>query len=141
MCAGFLGRICQASNGYIQVLVDSTTASPGSWTASTIRLVRPWCDETTPDQATAWHKVVRTSKLSARKLEAMATAELCLNNRTIASHSTPCWSHDGIWMVNNFLDCKELKPSSSRSIARLIVGGQDLRGGDPANGEHASTER
>ena len=34
--------------------------------------------------------------------------------------------------------CKELKPSTSRSIACRIVGGQDLRSGDPFGDEHPS---
>ena len=136
--AGFLGRICQVTNLYVQTMVEMTAANPRSWIASTVRLVRPWCGNITPDQTNTWSKLIRTSKTHAQKQEASCMAHLCLRYSSIASHSIPKWRCEGRWAANNFLYCKELKPSTSRSIARLIVGGQDLRGGDPTCDEHPS---
>ena len=65
-------------------------------------------------------------------------ADLCSRNSTIASYFIPEWRCDGQWAANTLLYCREVKASTSRSIARLIVGGQDLRGGDPTCDEHPS---
>jgi hypothetical protein len=129
--ASFLGRVCGDANQYVKAIISSSSLSTSSWISTTVRLCRPWCGETTPDQASSWKKLVRASRREAFKNEASILAQQCLIHHALASHKTPVWSFEGMWAANKFLYNKEMNPSESRSIARLIVGGQDLRGGDP----------
>jgi hypothetical protein len=129
--ASLLGRMCQSRNSYISALVEVTAAPPESWVALAARGIGPWCKGANPNSASAWKAVVSNCRVAINMQETAHLAHLCSVHPGLASYRIVPWSCDGSWRVNAFLHNRDVCPTSCRQIIRLIVGGQDLRGGDP----------
>ena len=64
-----------------------------------------------------------------------------LRQAAIWGHYMPAkWLCDRRWGVNNFLHNKWVDAANARGVARLIVGGQGLRGGDVSRGVGVSVD-
>ena len=78
-----------------------------------------------------WYKSMSQEVMQETWLE-------CLEHERLCNYQPGPWLKDREWRVNCFLHCNDISPAQSRSIARLIVGGQMLRGGDCATFTHAT---
>ena len=129
--AAFLGRVCTIANSYMQAILEASSLQQSSWVALTVLKMQPWCGQATPEDATEWKRIVRSCKRDAQQIESHSLGRQCQLSGALASYSIPRWRCEKLWMVNNFMHNKDVKPRLSRQLSRLLTAGQDLRGGDP----------
>ena len=83
-----------------------------------------------------WHLSINLPtflKLRGAGKIAEGLARQCSHNSALASYVNAPWRCDNRWGVNHFIHNRD-SATMCRNISRLLVGGQDLRGGDPSGG-------
>ena len=132
--ARLLRRIILTDNSYIKVVAETASTIEGSWAQIACEGIRPWCPEVLPSTASGWQGVINAWAKDTRTTDAEETARECSQHHNLANYCQVDWEYAGLWRVNRFLHSNDIPPEQSRLVNRMLVAGQDLRGGDPAGG-------
>ena len=96
--------------------------------------IRAWCGNSSPTNEASWISVLHKFTKQSSAQTASGLARRCQWHHMLASYSMTAWHCEGRWGINHFLHNNDLSTSASRSLNRLLVGGQDFRAGDPRGG-------
>lgn len=114
-------------------LLELSAGIPDSWLLITAAGIRPWCGNISPIDTNAWKNALLAYSKQTLTQCAEGLARQCIHNSALASYVNAPWRCDNRWGVNHFIHNRD-SATMCRNIRRLLVGGQDLRGGDPVGG-------
>eukprot|EP00973_Karenia_brevis_P021313 2930340-Karenia_brevis.AAC.1 len=104
---------------------------PDSWIRRAADDLQPWLQVAFPETRQQWHKVVRDWRIDSSTDEACELSSQCSQHPCLAHYCPAAWVYEGRWAHNSFIHDKRISPAEARCVARMLVGGQGLRGGDP----------
>lgn len=131
--ARVLPRLAFSTNALVQIAPEESSTHQHSWAHDAAEAIAPWiCDPGTMGKK-EWATAI-TSMKEVRVAKDMARLPLeAEHHHNLRSHTDTRWTLTRSHGLNQFLHNNELDSTVAKQIARLIVGGQDLRGGDPVD--------
>ena len=129
--ARLLGRVLTSNNPVIECIVEATSSAEHSWLRSAVTMVMRLSPQDLTLSRAQWNSLTKKLSQELWSSEAAELANQCLTHSGLNSYKLAKWSCDNKWHVNSFLHDTKVPAPQARAISRLIVGGQDLRGGDP----------
>ena len=121
-----------SSHPLVQCVVHASAARDESWLCTVAEEAKAFSPQGLPTSTGEWQALMRDVREHVRS-EAMHYLLECSKSHPALAHycPAPC-TLGGEMNINHILHDKSLDAEQSRSIARLLAGGQGLRGGDPA---------
>ena len=136
--ARLLERIL-ASGELSEVIVAESGNRATSWLAKAAEGIASWCGGKMPEGGTEWKRCLKIWKEEWEAGESEWRETRIMGHQGLASYRCR-GDRETRPGVNSALHDKAVGAEQARAVARLLAGGQGLRGGDPVQEESATVE-
>ena len=126
-----LSRILFSKHSLIRAVVHMSATEEDSWLCTVSDEARVMAPQGLPVLQRAWRTLLREWDENARCEALTSLLEQCNNHPCLANYQPAPCIFEGAIDINRIIHDKSLDADRSRAVARLLAGGQGLRGGDP----------
>ena len=126
-----LRRITGSTVKLTTLAIHNANILPDSWYTHAMSTARRWFVNVQPQQRSEWAAAKSAWSKASLNKQIATIINQCNHHPYICSFTQCSWAASRQWVLNPFLHNTDVAAEDSRSILRLLVAGQDLRGGDP----------
>ena len=138
--ARLLGRYLIANDGFIGQLALMQSSLHDSWIHIAADGINLWCADGQPQSKNQWRKVLKAWWRDNMSEAGQAEVECWMAHPDMLHFRPGLFLTQGRHGINTHTNHHSIPVDSSRALARLLQGAQDLRGGDPRRGQAANVK-
>jgi hypothetical protein len=128
-----LTRVSCSTNVVTQVLVELMGSSSNTWAHEAAEEIAPWMAEAQLSRKSDWVKSIQRRKSAMIEADLDRLRSDVQTHHNLRSYEPVWWTKTGQPGYNRTLLNCGLSHGATKIVGRLLVGGQGLRGGDPAD--------
>ena len=125
-----LQRIVNSDSAYVAAAFRCSADADAGWVSKTAAVIRPWREDGLPTERAQWRAMLRAWQLDFTECEAEQAWQECLAHERLGLYQPGPWIQRREVGINRCLHDKAIGDDEARLVARLLCGGQGLRGAD-----------